>query len=265
MFDGLLTKERKFLQAGDSRTLNVKFRVASQEELVKQIDNSEDLPDGYIAGWASTTDIDHVGDKVLLGAFDDSIAEKGLNGPKGIKLLIQHDSSKPAGIIHKLEQRSKGLWIEAQLNLEISYVRDTYEAAKMNGGLSFSIGYRLVEGGFRFVEKENFEDSYWELSKLDLHEVSVVTFPCNEEATMTFIKGITDEEAFDTVAELEKALVASGLAKSRNDAQRITRVVKRNSVLFMAPSDPEPPLSASDTKAMDEISASLSKLKSVFN
>jgi len=256
----LNTKERKFI-AGDLKTMNVKFKPMETDDLIKQFDG-QDIPDGFIAGWASTSDIDFIGDKVLHGAFDDSIAEKGLNGPKGIKLLLQHSAHKPAGMINVLEQRSKGLWIEAQLNLEISYVKDFYEAAKMNGGMSFSIGYRLVEGGFRFVEKDNPADSYWELSKLDLHEVSGVTFPMNEEAVMTFIKGITDEEAFADIASLEKALVASGLVKSRNDAMRITRVVKRNTPLFVT--TPEPSGTEPNTKkAVDDLTAILADLKAI--
>lgn len=246
------------------RTLDVGFTKATPEEMRKQLNVADlsSMPEGFIAGWASTGDIDHGGDKVATGAFDKAIAEKGIKGPKGIKLLAQHRSDQPAGVITKLEAVGDKLWIEAEMNLKISYVRDLYEAAKMNGGLSFSIGYRLVEGGFKFVEAG--EDSHWLLTELDLHEVSVVTFPMNEEATMNYIKGITDEIAFDTVAEFTKALVDSGFAKSRRDADRLVRVIKRNTPLFVAPPE-EPPVLASDTKAIEGLSAGIAELKALLS
>lgn len=245
------------------RTMDIKFREASLSELRKELNVADinSLPDGFIAGWASTDDIDHIGDKVLPGAFTEAISSKGLNGPKGIKLLAQHNSSQPAGKITKLEERGNGLWIEAQLNLKISYVQDLYEAAKDMGGLSFSIGYRLVENGFKFVDTGDSMTSYWELSKLDLHEVSVVTFPCNEEATMVLIKGVSDFDEFETLADLEKALVADGIFKSRNMASALTRAVKRL-VSKSAPS--EEPMVASK-KDLEGIGTQLKALKDIFS
>lgn len=261
---GVLYVKREPENMDAKRTLDLQLKRATTEELRKELDVTDinSLPEGFIAGWASTDDIDHIGDKVLPGAFRDAISEKGITGPGGIKLLSQHDSDKPAGKITKLEERANGLWIEAQLNLKISYVRDLYEAAKDVGGLSFSIGYRLVEGGFRFVEKENPRDSYWELSKLDLHEISVVTFPCNEKAIMVLIKGVSDFDGFESLADLEKALVADGVVKSRNMATALTRAVKR---LLPKSAPPEEPLEASKTtEALDGVAAQLKALKSVL-
>ena len=250
------------LKVGQRDTLEMKFRPASIDEIKALGDN---LPDGYVAGWASTNSLDHYGDRILNGAFLESIEEKGLTGPRGIKFLIQHRADKPAGKITKLEQRDQGLWMEAQLNLDISYVKDAYEASKMQGGLNFSVGYRLVKGGFRFVDmSEKGEDSYWEISKADLHEVSVVTFPGNDDAEMTFIKGAPDEEPFETVAEAEKALVASGFAKSRREANRFVRWIK--GLTLDEDPVPEPPVTATpqlnDTFAKAaELTEKLSKLK----
>lgn len=255
-----LTKEAP--KIGSRQVADFVFHQASREEIQKQLglDKGDDLPDGYIAGWASTEHLDHYRHVVEPGAFDESINAKGLTGPKGIKLLIQHDSDKPAGIIRVLETRGRRLWIEAELNLKIGYVRDMYEVAKMQGGLSFSVGFFLED--YQFKEDAN-KIEYLHIMRGELTEVSVVVFPGNDEAQMTYIKGITDEEAFETIAELEKALVACGLAKSRNAAQRLTRVVKRNSHLFAAPPK-EPPVSASTTKALDDIGSLLSELRSVI-
>lgn len=189
----------------------------------------ESKPNGFVAGWASTADMDSYRHVVVGGAFQESINDRGLSGPRGIKLLAGHSWEKLAGKIEVLEYRGDRLWIEAQLNLDISYVRDLYEAAKMNGGLSFSVGFELK--GYGWEEDEN-ENEFLRIDRGDLYEISVVPFPGNEAAQMTFIKtrdALKAQEAETTtgvVSEFEKALVASGLAKSRNHASRITDAIK---------------------------------------
>lgn len=250
--------------------LDIGFKAASREEIRKEmgLENLNDLPDGFIAGWASTKELDHYRHVVNAGAFDDSIRQKGLRGPKGIKLLIQHKADKPAGVINKLETRGGGLWMEAQLNLKIGYVRDYYEAAKMNGGLSFSVGFYLEEYTWK---KAADGGEYLDITKGELEEVSVVTFPGNADAIMTFVKdrdgSDADDEEFETLAALEKALVASGVVKSRNMASRVTRVVKQNLALFQAgaaePPAPEPePLLAKDK--VDALYTLAGDLRSLF-
>jgi len=246
-----MARNNKYNDTSARRTTNVRFTPLPDHILQKFLDDG-DLKEGYVAGWASTDKIDFGGDKVLPGAFDESIAKKGLTGPKGIKLLLQHNPNKPAGQIVKLEQRPAGLWIEAQLNLDISYVKDYYEAAKMNGGMSFSIGYRLVEGGYRFVEAG--QDSYWELSKLDLHEVSVVTFPMNDDAQMVFIKSMEDGSPFADLDEAKEALVEVGFVKDMGDADAFIKWVKTV----------DRPQSPTTSKKMAELSAALSALKATL-
>lgn len=247
-----LTKDAPVL--GERRHAEVKFRPASDLEMKAIGDN---LPEGYVAGWASTPDLDFYAHVVTAGAFDASIRAKGLTGPKGIKLLIGHDRNRPGGVIKKLETRGDSLWIEAQLNLKIGYVNDIYEAAKMNDGLSFSVGFYLEE--FEWVEKKGGE-SYLLIKQGELEEVSVVTFPGNENATMQFIKS-ADGTACTTIAEFEKHLVASGLVKSRNEAHALTLAVKKNAVLFR---QDEAPVLAS-TQALDALSKALSAAKAALS
>lgn len=242
-----LTKRERF---------DLTFVPATDGELRKAI-GEEDAPEGYIAGWASTPDIDYARHVVMPGAFDESIEEKGLEGPRGIKLLIQHDRNRPAGLIKVLQSREKRLWIESQMNLKIGYVRDFYEAAKMTGGLSFSVGFYLEE--YEFKQDAN-DIEYLQINKAELEEVSVVTFPCNVNAEMTYIKGKEDEVRFSTLAEFEKALVAEGFANSRREADRLTRVVKQNIALFQPSASPR----SASTKTLDEIDQNLSKLRELL-
>lgn len=189
----------------------------------------EDVPKGYIAGYASTTSLDLHRDVVLAGAFDDSIKARGLSGPHGVKLLLGHDPNKLAGEIRVLETRGDKLWIEAQLELDISYVKDAYRAAKIAGGVSFSVGFRLQD--YEFKENESGDFEYLEIKRGDLFEVSVVTFAAQPEAVMTYIKNVSDFNEFKNLPDLAKALGAGQVVvKGRNMADALIKCVNRLSL-----------------------------------
>lgn len=247
-----LTKDapKGFENPDKEQTFYVKFRPASNAELKALGDN---LPDGYVAGWASTKDLDFYRHRVMPGAFQAAINKRGLTGPKGIKFLVGHDWNKVAGVIKKLEYRNGDLWMEAQFNLAISYARDMYEAAKMNEGLSFSVGFMLEKYA---VEKDADEQEWLRIDQGDLYEVSAVPFPGNEQAEMTFVKGQVPK--FESLSEMEKWLVSTGIAKSRNDANRFAQAAKANAALFQkgaaaSPADPLPPDNAPPLLAVEKV------------
>jgi HK97 family phage prohead protease len=191
-------------------------------------DQTTEIQDGFIAGVASAPTTDLYGHKVLPHAFTHSIQKKGLSGPRGVKLLAHHDWTKPAGTIKRLETVGENLSIEAQMNLNVSYVKDLYEAAKQNGGLNFSVGFTLED--FEFVDEDQAksgEDAWLVIKKGDLMEVSIVCFPACVEAEMSLVKSNPN-----SLTEFEKVLVADGLCKNRSDAQRITLAVKNSPHLF---------------------------------
>lgn len=269
-----LFKDKQGIARGQQKVFNVAFQAATDDEIKKALGDGADVPAGYIAGWASTPDIDSYNHKVVSGAFAEAITKRGLRGPKSIKLLIGHNWDRVGGEIKVLEYRGERLWIEAQMALDIGYVNDAYKAAKIIGGLNFSVGFMLQDYEF----KENTDGSeYLQINRGDLFEVSVVPFPGNEEATMAFIKSAGqetdddgDDEAPTTIPEFEKALVASGLAKNRNQAQEITRAVKQCASLFVKgegdpvstkPHETGPVL---DLNKITALSAKLAEMKSIL-
>lgn len=245
--------------------LDLKYTAATDAEVksllaIKALGDS--LPEGYVAGWASTPDLDLYRHVVVPNAFSESIAEKGLTGPKAIKLLIQHDRDRVAGVIRVLETRGQSLWLEAEMNMRISYVRDFYEASKMAGGFSFSVGFYLEDYEFRV---DAGKEEYLQINKGELEEISMVPFPGNPEAVMTYMKAAPDEGVYPTLAELEKALVAEGLVKSRNMAARLTRAVKLNYELFKPAPAELPPKSAPVAKAkLEALRTLIGEMKSLF-
>jgi HK97 family phage prohead protease len=217
-------------------TLDVRFADMSEAELKAQI--GETIPDGYVAGWASTKDLDLYGHVLEVGAFTESMAARGITGPKGIKVL---------------EYRGDKLWVEAQFNLDVSYAKDMWSMIKMNNGFSFSVGFYLKDYTWKQTKNDP-EVEYLYITRGDLFEISAVPFAGNPEAVMTYVKDmVKDAEkgaAITTPAQFEKALVAAGLVKTREDAHRCVLLMKQNIGVFKAepppvddpPDDPQSPV-----------------------
>lgn len=191
----ILRKEApKGFKRGDSLELKLGFVPASTEEMTKAL-GTGDVPEGYIAGWASTGSRDHYNHEIKGGAFQAAMDSRGLTGPRGIKLLLDHEWTQPAGVIKVLEYRRDKLWIEAQMNLSVSYVRERWEMLKMMGGANFSVGFMLQDYDVVVREEgDGDEDVFLQINRGDLFEISIVLFPGNEEAQMTFVKARLNDD-----------------------------------------------------------------------
>jgi uncharacterized protein len=164
------------------------------------------------------------GDIVEQGAFSKSIGEK--NGE--VPILWQHDPSEPIGL-GKLSDSFQGLQIKGELALESPTAQKAYGLMKRGILKGLSIGYDLV--------RSDVKDTTRYLKELKLWEVSIVTFPMNEMATIQGFKAVEDarltlaeyieeEKAkfkalfLQYAAEL-KAPLAEGAAKHDEDAPEI--------------------------------------------
>lgn len=92
-----------------------------------------DTQSGFISGVASNPQTDAYGHSVRRGAFDASIARRGLSGPSSVKLLEGHQGL-PIGRITRLHTIGQDLQIEAELNMELSRVRDLHSVIRHSGG-----------------------------------------------------------------------------------------------------------------------------------
>ena len=133
---------------------------------------------GEIEGYGSIfNNIDLHGDVILRGAFSESIS----CNPK-VKLLWQHDPNCPIGVITEIEETDVGLYIKAVLNLDIPKAKEAYVMIKSGIIDGLSIGFEAEEcsvvNDVRYIEKAK------------LWEVSIVTFPANQEALITDCKNI---------------------------------------------------------------------------
>lgn len=134
---------------------------------------------GEISGYASVFgELDRNGDIVEQGAFKKSVKEFA-EGKKP-KLLWQHDTSEPIGIIDELFEDDHGLFVKAHLLMDLPKAKEVYLLLKNKALDSFSIGYKIRHHFIKNNQKH--------LTDIELLEVSVVTFPACTSATIEAVK-----------------------------------------------------------------------------
>ena len=135
--------------------------------------------DGRFAGYASVFGVlDNHRDVVMPGAFKLDEVRK-----KQVKLLWQHRLDEPIGVIEELFEDENGLYVEGRLLLEGERGREAYSMLKEGAIKGLSIGYRPVRD---YVDVDT---GIRHLEEVELWEVSLVTFPANEAAQVTVVKG----------------------------------------------------------------------------
>ena len=130
---------------------------------------------GKFVGYASIFhNIDKQNEIMLPGAFDDTDCNR-------VKLLWQHDVSSPIGRILQIYENDRGLLIEAKLLLEIKQAYEAYIMIKSGIINSLSIGYHTVDFDIEYKTGTKI------IKSVCLMEVSLVTFPANEDAKILFL------------------------------------------------------------------------------
>lgn len=143
--------------------------------------------------------IDHALDRTLDGAYQESIDKHKTNGTMPKMFWMHNKYGMPVGTWIEMKEDDKGLFLKGKLS-KTSMGTDIETLAKDGALDSFSIGYRVIE------EKWNTGKHCNDLIKLDIVEVSWVTFACNEESRLQEIKTHLDEGKLPTKAELREIL-----------------------------------------------------------
>lgn len=134
---------------------------------------------GEIEGYASVFGkLDRNGDIVEQGAFK-KVIETFYAGKKP-KLLWQHDTTEPIGIIDELYEDDHGLFVKAHLLMDLPKAKEVYLLLKNKALDNFSIGYRIRNHFIKNNQKH--------LTDIELLEVSIVTFPACDSATIDAVK-----------------------------------------------------------------------------
>jgi uncharacterized protein len=153
-----------------------KFGCYQENLSIKNISSS----DSIIHGYASVFDVvDGHNDIVLKGAFADTI--KNFESGRIIPILWQHQEDKPIGLIERVEEDEYGLYVSARILNDVWYGKEAMSLIKSQVICGFSIGYNVLS------HKLDYETDTRFIYKIDLWEISIVTFPANKSTIITAI------------------------------------------------------------------------------
>jgi HK97 family phage prohead protease len=151
---------------------------------------------GTFSGYGAVFgNVDSYGDVIAKGAFKETLKawkQKGRLPP----MLLQHggfmgpaEDGIPVGKFTSMKEDDHGLVVEGTLfALDTQKGRYIYEGLKSNSLDGLSIGY--VARDVAFGKKP--EEPKRTLKKIDLFEVSIVTFPANDAARVGGVKSIEE-------------------------------------------------------------------------
>ena len=152
---------------------------------------------------------DSYDDVVMPGAFQASLARWQQKG-RLPAMLWQHNMQEPIGIYTEMKEDEQGLYVKGRLLVEDDPLARRAHGHMKAGSLSgLSIGFMLKEWEYD-RDKEVFL-----LKEIDLWEVSLVTFPDNDEARISNVKNQLARGEMPRPSELEKALREVGLSRSQ--------------------------------------------------
>lgn len=181
---------------------------------------------------AAFNNIDAYGDVIEPGAFAAYLSDAKEGKQPWPSMLSQHggigltaDDMTPIGVWTDLSEDGKGLRVEGEL-ADTARGRDLYTLMKMSPRAAIdglSIGYIAKE----WEPRSKPEDPRRKLKRVDLIEISPVTFPANRLARVSSVKSLDD---LNSLAEIEEFLREAGgfsIAEAKGIVARVKRAATR--------------------------------------
>ncbi len=181
-------------------TSHLKTRETASVPLEVKAEGENGTFEGYGAIFGN---LDRDGDVVSRGAFSESL--KG----RMPALLWQHNAKEPIGRFDVVREDAKGLYVKGRLSME-GRGREAYDLLKMGALDGLSIGFVTKEAS------RNATTGARTITKADLMEISLVTFPANELARVSTVK--SSGPNLETPRGFERFLRESGFSRSRAKA-----------------------------------------------
>lgn len=163
------------------------MRTAPAQFQTREAENGEPVIEGYFAVFNSNYVIwDGATESVAPGAFTDTLSND-------IRALIDHESRlvlgrNKAGTL-ELKEDSRGLWGVIKVNREDVDAMNLYSRIQRRDVDQCSFGFEIQEEEF----SQDGDKVHWTIKKVNLYEVSVVTFPAYEETGVTARKNQLEE------------------------------------------------------------------------
>jgi HK97 family phage prohead protease len=142
---------------------------------IKDIDGS-----GVFEGYASTWDLDRVGDRIIKGAFAKTIKKTGARVP------VRWLHAEPIGVGIEAKEDARGLFVKGKLVLTVQRAQEARDLVAAGAVQHMSIGYRVPRDGW------DMDGDVRLLKEVDLLEYSLVDQPANPQAAITRMKSVGD-------------------------------------------------------------------------
>ena len=195
---------------------------------VKQEDRNG-VPVGLLIGYAATWDIDEGDffgrkDRFVRGSFVESILEHIMR-KRQIRFKDHHGRTVGGAPIEFVKEDDRGLFVIAEVNLDVQQGAELYALAKQGVIVDFSIGFSVVDFSM--------QDDIRIITKATIWEFSGVDEPMNRAAQITQVKDSegNDVDYFNTEAikdwterDAEKAL-REGAKFSKNAAKAVMSIL----------------------------------------
>ena len=184
------------------RQPDIQYRMAD----VRAADNGAGLS-GYASHFYS---VDSYGTAVKRGAFRKTIRERGDRVP----VLWQHNPDTPIGKPTELKEDRTGLFFHAAISEGTTHGRDVMALLRDGVPLGMSFGFQTIKD--RAAEDDDELDFThapdWTKGKdgrkqvrvieeVRLWEISAVTFPANELATINDVRAVAEADAVSSLIE----------------------------------------------------------------
>lgn len=166
--------------------------------------------DGTFSGYGSVFgNVDSYREVVAPGAFAESLKAIADSGDP-LPALWQHRPDEPIGGYDLLAEDERGLKCAGWLMVkEIPLAAQAHALLKRRVVKGLSIGYYVEASDYN--EKTGIRT----LTKLDLQEISIVTFPANVEALVDDVKSKLSAGQLPSLKEFEKHLREAGFSKTQ--------------------------------------------------
>ena len=179
---------------------------------IKQFDEDEEF--FVFEGFASTFgNLDLVDDIILPGAFKESI-EKSLP-----VVLWQHSSFEPIGMTVKAQETEQGLFVRVHMPKDDDFVKKRVMPQLRIGSIkTMSIGFHVIDKDLDLEDPR-----IRKLKKIDLLEISLVTFAANPKAVITGVKSLAEILDKTEISEKDKSFLLESLQQiTVEDVKKVT-------------------------------------------
>ncbi|EAC7787664.1 HK97 family phage prohead protease [Listeria monocytogenes] len=144
-----------------------------------ETNESEKVIEGYFAVFNSETELfPGAFEEILPGAFDNTL-------DNDVRALINHDTALVLGrsISETLSLRvdDTGLWGQIKINTLDTDAINLYERVKRGDVSQCSFGFNIIKEQEEWREDGSVK---WSLQEVELHEVSVCTFPAYSDTSV---------------------------------------------------------------------------------